>query len=397
MKKIPIKMVLGYVIISFLVLWVYDEGVTETKIIESWNDEADETFEMVSVTKVLVQDEKNELSMMITNVPEITQECAITPYVTKAPSPTVTTIMPTPIVAEEEIPKEEIHEEIELPKDLENNKSEVIQYNSKKIKYENTTYRMTEQRLKEVVDLICGESYSSSFVLYDVNSDAMICYNEKEYYPVASTVKAPFVMTCLQQIEEGAYSFDDKIKYTEEYMWSGDGIIQQGALGDEYTLKEIIEYTIKVSDDVGYMMLLGCFGTDRYNQFLEGLGNLVTIGGSVKWGNTSAIDSLRNWKQIYRYIDSGSENALFFADLLKQTNKSCIRNALGGEFEILNKMGWGVRNKCCHDHAIVMGEYPYMIIIMTMGDAGGENQQFIEKMAVILSEIHEEMISQEVE
>lgn len=147
-----------------------------------------------------------------------------------------------------------------------------------------------------------------------------------------------------------------------------------------------------MSDDTGYMMLLWYFGEKNYNNFLEKLGNRVTIGGSVKWGNTSAIDSLRNWKEIYRYIKTGSERAIFFYDLLKETNKSYIRNSLGNKYTILNKMGWGVHNPCCHDQAIVLAQHPYVLIIMTMGDSGEKNQEFIEQLSLYLDEVHEEII-----
>lgn len=65
---------------------------------------------------------------------------------------------------------------------------------------------------------------------------------------------------------------------------------------------------------------------------------------------------------------------------------------LGDEYVVYNKMGW-VYGQCCHDHAIVMDEQPYLMVIMTMGNARTENQRFMEELAVILNGVHEEMVS----
>lgn len=67
---------------------------------------------------------------------------------------------------------------------------------------------------------------------------------------------------------------------------------------------------------------------------------------------------------------------------------------LGDEYQIYNKMGW-VKNQCCHDQAIVMDDSPYLMVIMTLGNVGKENQKFMETLAEILDGVHEELVSKE--
>ena len=259
-----------------------------------------------------------------------------------------------------------------------------VKYNGKEIAYRNTSYRLNEETMEKIISMICKEPYVSSFVLYDIDSEATISYNEERYYPVASTIKAPFAMTCLWQMEDNPYFLDAMSEYMTENNLSRDEMI--------CTIKEMVEKSVTLSDNNGYLMLQEYFGYECYNQFLKDLGNRVTIGNGTKWGKTSAIDSARNWKEIYKYIYSDRENACYFADLLKRTNKGYIRNVLGEEYEVYNKMGW-VSNQCCHDHAIVMDEAPYILIIMTMGDVGIDNQRFMEDLAIVLNEVHEEMVA----
>lgn len=298
------------------------------------------------------------------------------PYPSSAPDK----ITPTPLTTPTPTPSPEKNPN----KNKENRTKEI------KLVYNNTSYRIQNQMYSELCTMIRNEPYLSSFILYDINSKASVCYNESRYFPVASTVKAPFAMTCLWQIDEGLYSLDDTMEYTKEYKVSGTGTIKAEKLGTVFTIRELVEHAILVSDDIGYLMLQGYFGYENYNAFLKELGNRVTIGGGRKWGDTSAEDSLRNWLEIYKYINSDSDNAAFFAELLKNTNKSFVRNALGSRYVVYNKMGW-VGGQCCHDHALIMAEQPYVIIIMTMGDVREKNQRFMEKLAVILDRIHEEM------
>lgn len=407
MKKIPIMMVLGYLLISFCVFGLYKSLMYHSNVAtEAWlsvqnnyDGEDGEKEKIGNNERTLIAVVTREPILTIipavvpTKAPVLTKQVTVTPTpgLTEASNITLTAMPITEPVAEPTVgPKATpVQEETRW----EDNRA-VVEYKGKEILYCNTLYRMDEETLGQIVSMVRNEPYISSFALYDINTEVTISYNEERYYPVASTVKAPFIMTCLSQIEEGKKTLEDTMEYVEEYKVKGDGIIKNEKLGKEYTIKELMEYAIKISDDIGYLMLQGYFGYEYYNQFLKELGNRVTLdGNSIKWGQTSAIDSLRNWKEIYRYINSECENAGFFAELLKNTNKSFIRNVLGDEYEIYNKMGW-VRNQCCHDHAIVMDEQPYILIIMTMGDVGKENQKFIEELAVILNGVHEEMVEE---
>lgn len=405
MKKIPMRMVLGYLIISITLAFAYKRvPVVPDETTEAWRIvaiEAPNGPEVLS-TPIPASESAKELkaeadaivTVALTAEPEITAEPVITPTSAVTPTPAITpepVITPTPAVTLTSVPTG-TPEPIQQEESAEVGR-ETVKYEGKEIGYINTSYRIDEETLEQIVSMVRKEPYTSAFVLYDINSEATICYNEEKYFPVASTVKAPFAMTCLWQVEEGVYSLEDTMVYTEKYKVRGTGVIKNEKFGKVYTIKELVEHAIELSDDIGYLMLQGYFGYEKYNEFLKNMGNRVTIGGGVKWGHTSARDSLRNWQEIYRYINSDGENAAFFASLLKNTNKSYIRNVLGEEYEVFNKMGW-VQDQCCHDHAIVMDEQPYLLIIMTMGDVRAGNETFMEDLAILLNDIHEEMVAE---
>ncbi len=400
MKKLPMILFLGYIFISLSVFFIYRSQIEMPETIATWvgdtSDlvEGEEEKEENNITGEK-GDVDGELQLMSSATGEPTLPVVpptASPEPTKEVLPTATP-EPTPAPVATATPTSSPTSDRGVEHTEENKVT--VSHNGKEIGYWDTDYRMDEETLDRIVSMVRKEPYVSSFVLFDINSGTMISYNENRYYPVASTVKAPFVMTCLWQIEEGISSLEDTMEYTEEYSVSGDGVIKKEDLGTMFTVKELMEHAILISDDIGYLMLQGKFGHKSYNQFLKESGNKVTIdGNSVKWGQTSAMDSLRNWQEVYRYINSDSENAAFFAELIKNTNKSFIRNVLGDEYTVYNKMGW-VYGQCCHDHAIVMDEQPYLMVIMTMGNARAENQKFMEELAVILNGVHEEMVSTE--
>lgn len=401
MAKIQKIMVLGYLFISATLAFAYyntQQEVAETA--PAWSEA--EAYEEILQEETLSEEEiELELLSTSTIAPELTDVAGtLTPGPSRVPTaipekaptdvPEVSEPAPVLDATVPLKPSESPSAGESGTKDTEGK----VEYNGKVIRYVNTSYRMKDETMKQIVKMVKDAPYYSSFVLYDIKTGATICYNENRYYPIASTVKAPFVLNCLQQVENGEFSMEDTMEYTKEYKVSGDGVIKKTDLGKLYTLKELMEHAIRVSDDIGYLMLQGYFGFEEYNSFLKGLGNKVTIDGVVKWGKTSAMDSMRNWLQIYKYIHSGSEYATFFGDLLKNTNKSFIRNVLGEEYLIYNKMGW-VKNQCCHDQAIVMDESPYLMVIMTLGNVGKENQEFMETLVEILDGVHEELVSKE--
>lgn len=259
--------------------------------------------------------------------------------------------------------------------------------------YTNTDFRLELSGSGRLISLLKNVKYNKSFVLYDIESGAAISYNDSKYYPVASTVKAPFVMTCLRSVDSGEHSLDEKMTYTSKFYAGGCGTIKKSAYGTVYDLRSIITTTIVNSDNSGYHMLQNHFGYEDYNSFLTSLGNKATINKYVKWGQTSPMDSLRNWAEIYNYTESGTQSGDFLKELLTSTTDSCIRPTIGERHTVANKMGW-MFGTCCHDHAIVYDEKPYILIIMTDGDGYDKNQQYVGKLALMLDDIHEMMISE---
>ncbi len=146
--------------------------------------------------------------------------------------------------------------------------TEFIKSNGINICYASTDFRMSDKSLNELTALLNSVSYDKSFVLYDINSGGIIGYNYETYFPVASTIKAPMVLTCLQSVDRGEHSFDETIKYSSSFNSSGSGIIKNSSYGTVYSLEEIMEYTVTVSDNVGYYMLQNHFGYAQYGGML---------------------------------------------------------------------------------------------------------------------------------
>lgn len=269
-------------------------------------------------------------------------------------------------------------------------KKENVTFGGEVFTYTNTDFRLEMADNGKLISLLKSEKYNKSFVIYDIESGAAFSYNDSKYYPVASTVKAPFVMTCLSSIDSDEHSLDEKMTYTSKFYADGCGTIKKTAYGTVYDLRSIITTTIVNSDNSGYYMLQNHFGYENYNSFLTSLGNKATISKYVKWGQTSPMDSLRNWAEIYNYTESGTPNGDFLKELLTSTTDSCIRPTIGERHTVANKMGW-MFGTCCHDHAIVYDEKPYILIIMTDGDGYDKNQQYVGKLALMLDDIHEMM------
>ena len=266
---------------------------------------------------------------------------------------------------------------------------------SSSITVTNSDFVVSESRKNQIMNLINNykSTNKSSFVIMDIRSGAMISYNADWYVPTASTVKAPYICYVLtEEIDKGNASMDDILVYKEEfYDADGSGDIRFHEFGSKYTVKEVIEYILYYSDNVGYRMLQDHFGVENYNKWLKSLGCKTFVNGtSTKWGFVSARDSAKIWTEIYRYMYTGKYGDFFKKELLT-TGYSPIRKNLGHLYDVANKFGGATVG--WHDTGIVFkGDNPYILILLTDDSFEHADYNFQNGMIKQLNALHDELV-----
>lgn len=227
-----------------------------------------------------------------------------------------------------------------------------------------------------------GNIKSASIYFRDLSNGPWFGYNEEERFSPASLMKVPLLIAYLKMSESDQSLLDKKVN-------TGDlsSLISQNILPDktvkantEYTIKELLEYMIRYSDNFAAEALLK--NVDPVN-----LDNIY-MDLSLKipnWGNTENYMTVRDYSSFFRILYNSSylnrENSELALSILSESVfKEGLVAGLPKNTQISHKFGERVLEdaKQLHDCGIIYGKKgDYLICIMTRG-------QDFEKMKVFL-------------
>lgn len=260
------------------------------------------------------------------------------------------------------------------------------------------TQTVSKESLSELQAQIDKFGGPCGFYLITLDGKFSVGYNIDKAIPSASTVKAPFSLYSMKQIENGYGTLDEMRVYESKHYCAGSGVIQYSKVGTEYTLEQVLYHTINVSDNTGYYMLQDKFGISGYNDYLESIGcSKMKLTGGIRWGCIYPREAALVWNEIYNYSKVSNYGEKLF-ELFVNAKYNFIKNAYltkyaSLDYEIAHKSGFNPNGR--HDQAIVLREdVPYFIVITTQPQSNGREKTFFNNTALILEDIMQDYISQ---
>lgn len=262
----------------------------------------------------------------------------------------------------------------------------------------------------------------------DLTTGYSAFYNKDEVMYTASLIKLPYVYAVLREIadfeykklyyaddntplydEEGVPLFDGEHPNTDAYgniiytenekkydlnqQWvyypetmfkEGSGIIQHKEAGFTLSYRELFEYTILHSDNIAFEQLRKIYGMDSFYDLVWRLGIKGTSYGFMQ---LSASDCVAVLEDIYKYFETEEKYALFLKDIMSRSAHSVMIPAAVSPVVCAHKYGWD--DASYHDMGIVLDEHPYIIVIMTDLDEGGDRiNSYIRGLVQKCREIH---------
>lgn len=212
-----------------------------------------------------------------------------------------------------------------------------------------------------------SETYPNSSILYyDIKTGYKYTYNENKVYFGASLIKTLSALYIYEKALVDESILDKKIIYTESYLKHSAPMMGKKEFGEQVTLRELVNYSISVSDNIAYKMLLEYIGFYNLKSYGYSIGNKHTLEGNDGInGNINLNDALNYMKRLYDYINNN--------DKLGKELRGYFKNNYALYFEknpspILHKSGDWI--KAHHDIAIIEDENPYIIIILTNNGQG---------------------------
>ncbi len=237
-----------------------------------------------------------------------------------------------------------------------------------------------------------GYSFPTVAVSYrDMERGTTYSYLGDEVYFSASLIKAPYIYALLHEFAQfyeikranpendpevgdtlsreiwEKYDYDRKISITEDMVAVGSGRIKDMDLegdGEEFTIRELIEYAILYSDNTAFRILRDEYGYEYFNKVSASLGIKSVFRSFNKLTANEAVIYLG---AIYDFAEEYPEEGGMLISLMKKANHPVlIPAALGWGDNIAHKYGWDADSY--HDMALVYGDAPYAICVMTNFD-----------------------------
>ena len=243
----------------------------------------------------------------------------------------------------------------------------------------------------------------------DMERGTAYSYNGDHVYFSASLIKAPYIYSLLHQIAQyneikkanptndpsvgktlaqelwDKYDLERKITVTESMVEKGSGKIKDMDLtgGKEFTVLELIEYAIKVSDNTAFRILRNEYGYDYFWSVSRQLGVKSVF---TSFNNLTADEACIYLAAIYDFAkDYPSEGGLLI-NLMKNANHQVlITRAVSNPYAVAHKYGWDADSY--HDMALVYGDAPFAVCVMTNFDFSVNDDDLNEYIRSLVAEI----------
>lgn len=234
----------------------------------------------------------------------------------------------------------------------------------------NTEYLIsseTSSRLQEIIDRFENEGYEIGFVLVDITTGDAISYHAGAEIYSASVIKAPYIFSLLE----------NGVAMTKDIYLAGNQ-----------------------SDNDAYVRIRNTYGNQVFIDWLEGTG-VPKEQGNTRYIMTTPLDLCRMFYKGTGLVLGDSEASEWARTIFTDSLNSAAALTIGTDEnkKVYSKAGWiategGAVTNSYTNGAIVDGEYPYVVTVMSnsMGYIGVE---YAKELMPILDEIHDEMVDPE--
>ncbi len=253
-----------------------------------------------------------------------------------------------------------------------------LKYTNNTISITNSDFKISNELSNEIYNIINNYGARASFYIVSLDDGMTVGYNVDRQFETASSIKAPYALYIYHEVAKGNISLDQKLVYQERYYNGGTGIVKRSPFGTEYTVKDLLYYSLYESDNVAYEILHGNFGVKGYNNMLRNLGTkelYLTVGNP--WGYTSCRSAALIWQDIYNFSITNSEGIELLNILT--TGKYNYYKEVMPNIESASKTGFA--NKDVVETGIVFDNHPYIAI--AMANKGGNIGAYTEVIRLI--------------
>lgn len=231
-----------------------------------------------------------------------------------------------------------------------------------------------------------GSVNSASVYVKDFNSNEWFSINGEEKYMPASLMKVPFLITFLKMSELHPELLQQQLTFTKVHNQgkTQSKVEETIVYGKTYSVKELLSYMIKYSDNNATFLLSEIIDNNVLNAVFKDFGLNTPQLGSTNLFMTSA-----EYSRFMRAIFNGGyltkSNSEFALNLLTtSTFNEGIKKGIPNSITVAHKFGEAGDNaeQQLHESGIVyLANKPYLITIMSRGNSQNLLELFLQSIS----------------
>lgn len=237
----------------------------------------------------------------------------------------------------------------------------------------------------QLENIMNESSYNFAFKYKDIYTGFSLSYNSSEPIWAASTIKAPEAIYIYEEADKGNINLEETLTYTPSYYCDGTGILKDTAFYTDYTIRDLVSYSIIHSDNIGHLMLYYKVGPEKIHDFWSNLGAKILYSESDPWGAITADDATIYMTELYNYINTNTDNSKELLSYFERSWK--VISIPDKDIKIASKSGWGEYS--LHDTSLILDENPYTLVILT-NRGYTDYEYFFNSISNLIYDFHKE-------
>ena len=238
----------------------------------------------------------------------------------------------------------------------------------------------------EIIDTLFEElleTTNAAIYFEDINNNYTLTNRENASFYGASIIKLYLATYLVENARTGDINLDTTITYTYNYSLYKGRLLSTRTVGEEITLRDLIYYSIAVSDNGAYMMLSDYVGVNTLKKYAKNLFDTnLNISENNRFSYLTVTDTNELLKYVYDFIQFDDE----YSNLLIEAMNNTYFNSLNFDnITFLHKYGYYEANY--NDIGIYDSTNPYLVSIFTL--YGPEEEYMFEQTKNISKKIYE--------
>lgn len=245
------------------------------------------------------------------------------------------------------------------------------------------SYAPMKPKILEIVNNTQG-GYGVYFE--DLTTGAWLGINEKDEFMPVSLIKMPLLAAVLKKVENGDITLEQNITIKKEFLDYKSGSLYKKGEGYVITIKELLIYLIKESDNTAFFALTSVVTEEEFNTARLAMG-LSELKDPAQISPKDYANMLRSlYLSTYLRRDF-SELAL---SLMIDTNFSLgLPSGVPKGIKVAHKVGFYLKGGYHHDCGIIYDFYndklyPYSLCIMSNNSTQEESDDIISKVSRVV-------------